>query len=363
MTEQPASMSPSTTADNTLLRVQAVAKSFGAATVLKSVSLDVMPSEFLTILGESGSGKTTLLRLIAGFERPDSGEIWMDGERIDQLPPFQRRVHTVFQNYALFPHLSVFDNVAYGLRIHKAGGKEIEVRVKEALDMVRMASFIQASSTKLSGGQQQRVALARALVQRPRLLLLDEPLSALDASLRRQMQSELQSLQRDVGITFVFVTHDQHEAMALSDRIALLRHGNLEQVATPHELYAHPATTYTAAFIGQTNLLKSVVQDGIARCGSLKWKCSQPNGPASFSLRPERITPASLSLDTTVSFRATVSSRVFQGATELLQVACTDGQQLMASLPAGNGISGECEWQFEAADAIFVRESSDGKGA
>jgi spermidine/putrescine transport system ATP-binding protein len=254
-----------------LLTIRSVEKRFGAMRVLRGVSLDVAAGEFLTILGESGSGKTTLLRMIAGFEQPDSGEISIDGERIDPLPPNRRPVNTVFQHYALFPHLSVFDNVAYGLRVNKVAKGETTTRVEEALELVQMSKFARQSPSRISGGQQQRVALARALVNRPKLLLLDEPLSALDAALRRQMQTELKSLQRQVGITFLFVTHDQDEAMVLSDRIALLRSGVLEQVGPPREIYRSPRTTYTAQFIGQTNLLQGSVERGAVRCGSFRW--------------------------------------------------------------------------------------------
>ena len=210
-----------------LLSIREVVKRFGARPVLRGITLDVAAGEFLTILGESGSGKPTLLRLIAGFESLDSGEILMDGERLDPLPAHKRPVNTVFQSYAIFPHLSVFENVAYGLRAKRTPRHEIPERVNQALSMVKMSEFVQSAPSRLSGGQQQRVALARALVNRPRVLLLDEPLSALDANLRRQMQVELKSLQREVGITFIFVTHDQEEAMALSDRVALLRGGRL----------------------------------------------------------------------------------------------------------------------------------------
>src|SRR6266403_4059821 len=260
-----------------LLEVRGVAKRFGARDVLKNISLNIASGEFLTLLGESGSGKTTLLRLAAGFEQPTAGEIWMSGQRLDTLPPHKRRVNTVFQHYALFPHLSVRENVAYGLRVKKTSATEIGGRVDEALRIVKMQEFAASPPSKLSGGQQQRVALARALVNRPLLLLLDEPLSALDANLRKQMQSELKALQRAVGVTFLFVTHDQEEAMALSDRIALLRNGALEQVASPREIYAHPATAYTAQFIGHTNLLRGEVRDGMARCGAIAWPSAGPN--------------------------------------------------------------------------------------
>jgi len=247
---------------------------------LKDVSLDVREGEVLGLIGRNGSGKTTLLRLIAGFEAPTFGEIWMSGERLDTLPPYRRPVNTVFQHYALFPHISVRENVEYGLRVKGIAASEAASRAQEALRMVKMHDFAGARPAKLSGGQQQRVALARALVNRPQLLLLDEPLSALDANLRKQMQSELKSLQRELGITFLFVTHDQEEAMALSDRIALLRGGALEQIASPREIYGRPATAYAAQFIGQTNLLHAEVCDGWATCGVLRWPSSDANGSA-----------------------------------------------------------------------------------
>src|SRR5258708_2609132 len=196
-----------------LLSIRNVAKTFGRNVVLRNVSLDIAQGEFLTILGESGSGKTTLLRIVAGFETASAGELWMGAERLDYQPPYRRRVNTVFQSYALFPHLTVEENVSYGLRVANRPAAEIAQRVAEALDKVKMTAHAKSKPSKISGGQQQRVALARALVNRPRLLLLDEPLSALDANLRRQMQVELKSLQREVGIAFVFVTHDQEQAM------------------------------------------------------------------------------------------------------------------------------------------------------
>src|SRR6202795_4217315 len=272
-----------------LVSIRNVAKHFGKSIVLRDISLDVAEGEFLTILGESGSGKTTLLRIIAGFRSATSGELWMGGERYDLLPPYKRRVNTVFQHYALFPHLTVEQNVGYGLRVEKLSAPEISSRVEQALARVKMTAHAKAKPSKISGGQQQRVALARALVKRPQLLLLDEPLSALDANLRRQMQVELKSLQREVGISFVFVTHDQEEAMVMSDRIALLRMGELEQGAPPREIYSRPATAYTAQFIGHTNLLRGEVRAGVARCNSIAWRVELPDGPAVFSLRPENI--------------------------------------------------------------------------
>lgn len=347
----------STAAGNVLLEVRNVAKNFGAREVLRGISLQIAAGEFLTLLGESGSGKTTLLRLVAGFEQPSSGEIWMTGERLDTLPPYQRRVNTVFQHYALFPHLSVAENVAYGLRVTGSPASEIPSRVKAALDLVKMQEYAATRPAKLSGGQQQRVALARALVNRPQLLLLDEPLSALDANLRKQMQSELKSLQRELGITFLFVTHDQEEAMALSDRIALLKNGALEQVASPREIYARPATSYTAQFIGQTNLLRASIFQGIAAVDHLNWPVTLPDGVGLFSLRPDAIRLASQAVPSpyAVRFRARILQQIFSGPTEQLEVE-NDGQFLRVRIPARGPLSGEHDFFFEPADAIPVRD-------
>jgi len=352
------SRAPDPESGGVLLEVRGVAKRFGSREVLKSIFLNIASGEFLTLLGESGSGKTTLLRLIAGFEQPTAGEIWMAGERLDTLPPYKRRVNTVFQHYALFPHLSVRDNVAYGLRVKNTPANEIGGRVDEALRMVKMEEFAASRPSMLSGGQQQRAALARALVNRPQLLLLDEPLSALDANLRKQMQGELKALQREIGITFLFVTHDQDEAMALSDRIALLRDGALEQVASAREIYEHPATAYTARFIGHTNLLRGEVRDGIAVCGALRWPAQGENGSAVFSLRPEaiRLIAGDTLPPASVRFRATLQQQFYGGASELLEVDCGGGQLLRIRIPARGPLSGEHEFVFSAADAVRVQE-------
>jgi ABC-type Fe3+/spermidine/putrescine transport system ATPase subunit len=353
---------PSSSGASPLLRIRNVAKSFGRSVVLRDISLDVAEGEFLTILGESGSGKTTLLRIIAGFENATSGEVWMADERLDSLPPYKRRVNTVFQNYALFPHLTVEQNVAYGLRVARRPETEVSSRVEQALARVKMTAHAKAKPSKISGGQQQRVALARALVNRPQLLLLDEPLSALDANLRRQMQVELKSLQREVGISFVFVTHDQEEAMVMSDRIALLRTGELEQVATPQEIYRRPATAYTAQFIGHTNLLHAEVHGGIVRCGTLSWKVQLPDGPALFSLRPEDIRIVSSAAPATngsVRVRGQVRHQAFHGATELLQVECADGLVFSVRTASRADSQSALELDFHPADAILVRESSN----
>ncbi len=352
---------------STLLSLRSVAKHFGKNVVLRDITLEIAEGEFLTILGESGSGKTTLLRIIAGFEQATSGEVWMAGERLDTQPPYRRRVNTVFQSYALFPHMTVEDNVGYGLRVAKRPTDEIRTRVSEALAKVQMSAFAKAKPSKISGGQQQRIALARALVNRPRLLLLDEPLSALDANLRRQMQVELKALQREVGITFIFVTHDQEEAMVMSDRIALLRSGELEQVASPREIYTRPATAYTAQFIGHTNLLHADVLHGTAMCDRLTWPSSLPDGAALFSLRPESIrlakiapaAPASSTAQASVRFRAKLRDQAFHGATELLRVETDGGLLLTIRIASRDLPKGPLEFEFNAADAIPVRASEE----
>ena len=349
------------TSATTLLSIRNVAKHFGKNVVLRDISLDVAEGEFLTILGESGSGKTTLLRIIAGFETASAGEVWMGEERLDQLPPYRRRVNTVFQSYALFPHLTVEQNVAYGLRVGKRPEAEISSRVAEALEKVKMSAHAKAKPSKISGGQQQRVALARALVNRPRLLLLDEPLSALDANLRRQMQVELKSLQREVGISFIFVTHDPEEAMVMSDRIALLRSGELEQVATPREIYGRPATAYAAQFIGHTNLLKGDMRGGIVRCGPLTWPAALPDGPVLFSLRPEniRLAAGNSAASGTERVRGKVRAQAFHGATELIRVECGDGFVLVVRTSGSVGTLDAVELEFSPADAVLVRESPE----
>ena len=354
-----ASPNAQSAAPTTLLAIRNVAKSFGNNPVLRDISLEIAEGEFLTILGESGSGKTTLLRIIAGFETATSGELWMSGQRLDHQPPYRRRVNTVFQHYALFPHLTVEQNVAYGLRVARRPESEVTQRVAEALDKVKMSAHAKKKPSKISGGQQQRVALARALVNRPQLLLLDEPLSALDANLRRQMQVELKSLQREVGIAFVFVTHDQEEAMVMSDRIALLRSGELEQIASPREIYSRPATAYVAQFIGLTNLLIGTIEQGTVRCGPLSWKTSLPDGPALFSLRPEHLHIGGSGAPGAVRVPGRILTQAFHGATELIRMECSEGLVLVARTASGGVKEQIIELEFSPADAIPVRESPE----
>jgi len=251
------------------IRLRALVKRYGDQTAVAGIDLDVQRGEFFTMLGPSGSGKTTTLRMIAGFERPDEGTVELAGEEVSGRPPFERDVNTVFQDYALFPHLSVADNVAYGLRVKKVPKPERRTRVQEALDMVRLPSLGARKPSQLSGGQRQRVALARAIVNRPRVLLLDEPLGALDLKLRQEMQVELKRIQQEVGITFVYVTHDQEEALTMSDRLAVFNEGRIEQVGDPAEVYEHPASEFIAGFVGVSNVLE--------------------RGGRRFTIRPEKV--------------------------------------------------------------------------
>lgn len=246
-----------------VIRLSGISKSFDGKEIIGNLNLDVNHGEFLTILGPSGCGKTTVLRMIAGFETADNGQIVLDDQDVTQVPAEHRHVNTVFQSYALFPHMTVFDNVAFGLRMQKTPAAEIEPRVMEALRMVRLEKMAQRKPHQLSGGQQQRIAIARAVVNKPKLLLLDESLSALDYKLRKQMQIELKQLQRQLGITFIFVTHDQEEALSMSDRIIVMRDGVIEQDGSPREIYEEPKNLFVARFIGEINVFNATMLERI----------------------------------------------------------------------------------------------------
>ncbi|MBI5839370.1 MAG: ABC transporter ATP-binding protein [Chloroflexi bacterium] len=271
--------------DNTAIEFRDVSRVFsvkhenqsGEVRAVDNVSLQIKDGEFFSLLGPSGSGKTTSLRMIAGFDRPTSGQILLYGQNVSSLPPYARDVNTVFQDYALFPHMTVGENVAYGLMIKKVARAEREKRMDEMLDLVQLPGFAGRKPLQLSGGQRQRVALARALINHPKVLLLDEPLGALDLKLRQQMQVELKSIQQRVGITFIFVTHDQEEALTMSDRIAVFNQGKIEQVGTPAEIYEHPQTPFVAGFVGVSNLVTGPVAKRIT------------NSDRTFSIRPEKI--------------------------------------------------------------------------
>lgn len=246
-----------------LIRLVNICKDYGTNKVVKNMNLEIDQGEFLTMLGPSGCGKTTTLRMIAGFETPTSGNVFVDGVEIQDKEPYEREVNTVFQNYALFPHMTIFDNIAFGLTIKKISKAEIKKRVEEMLDLVQLSGYGSRKPDQLSGGQKQRVAIARALVNRPKVLLLDEPLGALDLKLRKQMQFELKRLQKKLGITFVYVTHDQEEALTMSDRIAVLSGGILEQVGSPREIYETPASRFVADFIGESNIFYGSVAEKV----------------------------------------------------------------------------------------------------
>jgi putative spermidine/putrescine transport system ATP-binding protein len=271
--------------DQPAVRLHGIVKRFGPVTAVDGVDLDIREGEFLTLLGPSGSGKTTVLRMIAGFELPTEGTVELGGVDVTGKPPFDRDVNTVFQDYALFPHLSVAENVGYGLMVRKVPRPERRERVRAALAQVRLEAFGERRPEQLSGGQRQRVALARALVNRPRVLLLDEPLGALDLKLRIQMQVELKAIQAEVGITFVFVTHDQEEALTMSDRIAVMRDGRIEQLGTPAEVYERPTTPFVAGFVGTSNLLEGEAAEALV------------GEPGVFTVRPEKIHLGDLDAD------------------------------------------------------------------
>ena len=254
-----------------------VTRAFGSVKAVDSVDLEIRDGEFFTMLGPSGSGKTTCLRMIAGFDRPTSGKVFLHGKDVTQLPPYERDVNTVFQDYALFPHMTVGENVGYGLMIKKVAKAEREQRVAKAMEMVRLSGYENRKPSQLSGGQRQRVALARALINEPSVLLLDEPLGALDLKLRQEMQIELKSLQQRLGITFIYVTHDQEEALSMSDRLAVFNHGRIEQIGAPAAVYEAPKSSFVAGFVGTSNIIE----------GTLAQRLSGQAGR--FSLRPEKI--------------------------------------------------------------------------
>jgi putative spermidine/putrescine transport system ATP-binding protein len=291
--------------DGIAVSLEKVVKRFGDVTAIDGVDLEVYEGEFFSMLGPSGSGKTTCLRMIAGFERPTEGRILLGGTDVSGLPPYQRDVNTVFQDYALFPHMTVAQNVAYGLMVKKVPKSDRSARVDDALAMVRLEEYGQRKPGQLSGGQRQRVALARALVMRPRVLLLDEPLGALDLKLRQQMQIELKDIQKDVQLTFVYVTHDQEEALTMSDRLAVFNHGTIEQVGTPAEVYERPSTAFVAGFVGVSNVLEGEAARAIT------------GDPQPFTIRPEKIVmgePGDLVAPEDCTATGTVREVVYLGA-------------------------------------------------
>jgi spermidine/putrescine ABC transporter ATP-binding subunit len=329
--EQGASLSEARAAD---VALRGLEKRYGATRALDDVSLDVAPGEFFTLLGPSGCGKTTTLRAVAGFVRPDAGDVFIRGARINDVPAHRRHVGLVFQSYALFPHRTVRDNVAFGLRMQRTPRGEIRRLVDEALALVQLPGHAERYPRQLSGGEQQRVALARALVTRPAVLLLDEPLGALDKKLRDHMKIELKRLQRDVGVTTIYVTHDQEEALTMSDRVAVMRVGRVEQVGAPREIYETPRTVFVAGFIGNTNLLTGLSRGGAAvECGGVTIATSDmaptPGAAVTIAVRPERIRLDDTGgLDNQVP--ATVAHVVYQGETVRYLLAADGGLELQA---------------------------------
>ncbi|MGO1406097.1 MAG: ABC transporter ATP-binding protein [Leucobacter sp.] len=304
----------------TAVSLRGVGKQFGDLTAVKDLDIEIRAGEFFSMLGPSGSGKTTVLRMIAGFEEPTAGTIELNGEDVTRAAPFDREVNTVFQDYALFPHLTIAENVAYGLTVRKVGKAERKKLVGEVLEQVRLSHLADRRPSQLSGGQRQRIALARALILRPKVLLLDEPLGALDKQLREQMQIELKQIQREVGITFIFVTHDQEEALTLSDRVAVFNDGKIEQVGSPREVYEFPETEFVASFLGVTNLLDAEVSQKLLGSSNV------------HSLRPERvfIADAPAADADIVSVSGVVAETVYAGAHSRYLIDTHHGVQLIA---------------------------------
>lgn len=321
------------------IAVRNVVKAFGAGDAavraLDDVSLDIRKGEFFTLLGPSGCGKTTLLRLIAGFEMPTEGQILLDGTDISALPPNKRPVNTVFQSYALFPHLTVAQNIGFGLQMQGRPAAEVDATTKRMLALVKLEALASRKTSQLSGGQQQRVALARALAPQPKVLLLDEPLSALDLKLRKEMQIELKRLQTETGITFVFVTHDQEEALTMSDRIGVMSNGQLQQTGTPREIYTTPVNRFVASFIGETNFLPGTTVPGGVRIGSgaVVETATSRAGEVTVAIRPEQVRIVAASDPGAIP--ATITNLVYFGTDTHFHLALADGTEVVSRLQSG----------------------------
>ena len=344
-----------------MVELRNVTKRFGAYEALKEASFEIRAGEFMTFLGPSGCGKTTCLRLISGFDTPTSGQIFLDGKDLTFEPPYRRDVNQVFQNYALFPHLTIYENIAFGLRMKKVPAAQIRERVDRVVKMTSLEDFTTRKPAQLSGGQRQRVALARAIVCEPKVLLLDEPLSALDAKLRTQMRVELKQLQKKLGITFIFVTHDQEEALTMSDRVAVLNAGRVEQIGTVNEIYYKPATRFVASFIGESNIVEAEIlrsEGEFLHCrleGGLELDVRTPNPPAHsqilLSLRPEKIRLTRENPGGRNSFPGTIEMEIFKGAVDDLTISVQGGLQLGAVLTN----DGQAESDLHEGERVFVR--------
>jgi spermidine/putrescine transport system ATP-binding protein len=334
------------------IRIEKVSKRFGEHVAVDDISLEIEQGEFFSLLGPSGCGKTTTLRMLAGFEVPSEGRILLEGEPVESVPPYKRDVNMVFQSYALFEHLNIADNVAFGLRRKKVDKAEIKRRVGDALELVNLAERANARTNELSGGQKQRVALARALVNRPKVLLLDEPLGALDLKLRKQMQVELKQIQREVGITFVYVTHDQEEALSMSDRIAVMEAGRVAQCGPPEDVYEHPSGEFVAGFIGISNLIEGVVADrGQVRLDNgMRIPVALPGevtlgDRVNLSIRPEKIAIDEEVTDEMVTLEGTIEARVYLGVMTQITVGLGDGARLVALEQAWHRARADDRWE------------------
>ena len=353
-----------------IVEIEGVNKIYGSNHVVKDLNLSIEEGEFLTLLGSSGCGKTTTLRMIAGFEEPTSGTIMVEGERVEEKEPFERNVNTVFQSYALFPHKTIYDNIAYGLKMKKVPKAEIRERVTEMMEMVQLSGFEKRYPSQLSGGQKQRVAIARALINRPRVLLLDEPLGALDLKLRKQMQLELKRLQKKLNITFIYVTHDQEEALTMSDRIAVMHDGIIDQLASPTEIYEHPATKFVATFIGETNIYDGCItriEDGIAvmtlENGVVSVKCPEDFSLleyATISVRPEKMKFAASPVEG-FELEAQVKDYIYVGSVLKCIVSLPNGNELKIERLAGQDlppIGSKCYPYWKVEDAVLIHNES-----
>ena len=344
-----------------MVELQDISKSFGNFTALRNVTFEIKEGEFMTFLGPSGCGKTTCLRLISGFDTPTTGRVLIGGKDVTLDPPYRRDVNQVFQSYALFPHLTIFENIAFGLRMKKVPVSEIKRRVDRVVEMTALAQFVDRKPAQMSGGQRQRVALARAIVCEPKVLLLDEPLSALDAKLRAQMRVELKQLQKRLGITFIFVTHDQEEALTMSDRVAVINGGRVEQIGTVNEIYYRPATRFVATFIGESNIVEADVisnDHGRPLCrleGGLQLRLkSGPQGTGEkilLSLRPEKIRLYRTDPGGENCFPGKISVEIFKGAVDDLTISVMGGLELGALIAN----DGQEELDFHEGETIFAR--------
>jgi len=344
-----------------MVELRGIHKRFGDFVALQNVDFEIREGEFMTFLGPSGCGKTTCLRLISGFDSPTSGQVFIGGKDVTHDPPYRRDVNQVFQSYALFPHLTIYENIAFGLRMKGVGAAEVKQRVDRVVEMTSLGDFVQRRPAQMSGGQRQRVALARAIVCEPKVLLLDEPLSALDAKLRAQMRLELKQLQKRLGITFVFVTHDQEEALTMSDRIAVINRGQVEQIGTVADIYYEPATRFVASFIGETNIVSARVlsrEEGFILCemeGGLHVKVrANPrvtDDEVLLSLRPEKIRVFRQLATGENTFPARVSLEIFKGAVDELTLNCGNGLELGAILAN----DGNTEFECHEGEEVYFR--------